>query len=1018
MRRKFQEPIIKRIRKTMLGKNKFRLLTATLAFTMLTSSFYYPLKMDVVAASGNPQVGGGFRGADEDTSANQTFDNSKIKDANSKTLSDILKSLPEKVENNSKVKDKMTELGDKTQVKAGEIKEIKEFGGWTAIKGGESENEEGKFAIAKKTQYGFFPIGTINVTRAQGKEGGKEEAFVQESVLDTKNNDYTLLLGKTVTGANRDEPAHDGTPYKHTGEGGDIARNVKGFNGIEKTFKAYSPETGSNVKVGFKIGYTGDINGKKAKYKVVVLAHTKDGQWESKYLKVLDPTKNTSEVKAAKDGTVSQLDVTGLTKEQAEAKINNDKKVPNGTVGTFLSEDIQLPVGATEYKVKISIGDQDRLGMSYQSKYQLYALPISGADFNITQDTRQLAKSLFTQIYNKLLEEKAEDIKNKTPESIAAYEAELEKMKALVDSTELNSKADYVTALEKVEQTHKNLVSPILDLVAPATKVPVKNPAQLTEQEKQAVKDAVKDANKGLNLDDKDITVDNDGKVTVKKGDKTGTIEAGNVVEESKVLDLVAPATKVPVKNPAQLTEQEKQAVKDAVKDANKGLNLDDKDITVDKDGKVTVKKGDKTGTIEAGNVVEESKALDLVAPTKKVAVKNSAQLTEQEKQAVKDAVKDANKGLNLEDKDITVDNDGKVTVKKGDKIGTIEAGNVVEESKALDLVAPTTKVAVKNPAQLTEQEKQAVKDAVKDANKGLNLEDKDITVDNDGKVTVKKGDKTGTIEGASVVEESKVLDLVAPTTKVAVKNPAQLTEQEKQAVKDAIKEANPTLKLEDANIDVKDNGEAVVTKDGKKATVPANQAVSQDNESQDSYIPGYGDYFPGGIKIKEYSTPTHPVIVSIPKKSEELVKGKEESLWYVFHIDKLEYDVVINGVTTKRTMDITPIISKGRTMVPLRYVAEVIGAEVKWDAETRTASFTKNGLTASIQIDGDEIVLSNGKTIKMDSKPLIVKDRMLVSVVNLANVFGLTNGNEQDKKDQDIEWNQEVRTVTVYVKR
>ena len=754
MRRKFQEPIIKRIRKTMLGKNKFRLLTATLAFTMLTSSFYYPLKMDVVAASGNPQVGGGFRGADEDTSANQTFDNSKIKDANSKTLSDILKSLPEKVENNSKVKDKMTELGDKTQVKAGEIKEIKEFGGWTAIKGGESENEEGKFAIAKKTQYGFFPIGTINVTRAQGKEGGKEEAFVQESVLDTKNNDYTLLLGKTVTGANRDEPAHDGTPYKHTGEGGDIARNVKGFNGIEKTFKAYSPETGSNVKVGFKIGYTGDINGKKAKYKVVVLAHTKDGQWESKYLKVLDPTKNTSEVKAAKDGTVSQLDVTGLTKEQAEAKINNDKKVPNGTVGTFLSEDIQLPVGATEYKVKISIGDQDRLGMSYQSKYQLYALPISGADFNITQDTRQLAKSLFTQIYNKLLEEKAEDIKNKTPESIAAYEAELEKMKALVDSTELNSKADYVTALEKVEQTHKNLVSPILDLVAPATKVPVKNPAQLTEQEKQAVKDAVKDANKGLNLDDKDITVDKDGKVTVKKGDKTGTIEAGNVVEESKVLDLTAPTKKVPVKNPAQLTEQEKQAVKKAVKDANQGLNLDDNDITVDNDGKVTVKKGDKTGTIEAGNVVEESKALDLVAPTKKVAVKNPAQLTEQEKQAVKDAVKDANKGLNLEDKDITVDNDGKVTVKKGDKTGTIEAGNVVvEESKALDLVAPTKKVAVKNPVQLTEQEKQAVKKAVKDANPGLNLDDKDITVDNDGKVTVKKGDKTGTIEAGNVVE-------------------------------------------------------------------------------------------------------------------------------------------------------------------------------------------------------------------------------------------------------------------------
>ena len=772
----------------MLNKKTLHFITTFLALVVAVSSCYFPFTMEVVLAKDATQGGVLSTNADEDAAANQTFDSAKLKGANSEALAAALKALPEKVENNSKVKDKMTELGDKTQVEAGKIKEISEFGGWTAIDGG-------KFAIVKQTADGFFPIGAINVTRAAGKEGGEEVAFVQESVLD-KTNPYSLLLGKCVTGANSNEEAHNGTPYKHTGEGKTIARNVKAFKGIEKTFKAYSPETGSLIRVGFKIGYTGDIDGRKAQYKVDVLAHTKEGQWDNVYTKTFNPTDNNEEVKPAKDGTIRELDVTGLTKDKAEEKIKKENRVPNGTVGTFLSKEIQLPVGATEYKVQISIGDQDRIGMSYQSKYELYALPVSGADFNVTQDTRQLAKSLFTQTYNKLLEEKAEDIKNKTPESIAAYEAELEKMKALVDSTELKSKTEYLEALATVKEKQNAL------------------------------------------------------------------------------------------------------------------------------------------------------------------------------------------------------------------------------ESKALDLVAPTKKVAVKDPAQLTEQEKQAVKDAVKDANKGLNLEDKDITVDNDGKVTVKKGDKTGTIEAGNVVEESKVLDLVAPTTKVAVKNPAQLTEQEKQAVKDAIKEANPTLKLEDANIDVKDNGEAVVTKDGKKATVPANQAVSQDNESQDSYIPGYGDYFPGGIKIKEYSTPTHPVIVSIPKKSEELVKGKGESLWYVFHIDKLEYDVVINGVTTKRTMDITPIISKGRTMVPLRYVAEVIGAEVKWDAETRTASFTKNGLTASIQIDGDEIVLSNGKTIKMDSKPLIVKDRMLVSVVNLANVFGLTNGNEQDKKDQDIEWNQEVRTVTVYVKR
>ena len=417
----------------------------------------------------------------------------------------------------------MTELGDKTQVEAGKIKEITEFGGWTAIDGG-------KFAIVKQTAYGFFPIGAINVTRGAGKEGGPETAYVQESVLD-RANAYSLLLGKAVTGANQNEEAYDGSPYKSTGEWREIARNVKGFNGIEKTFKAYSSETGSLIRVGFRIGYTGDIDGKKAKYKVDVIAHTQDGQWQEVYSKTFNPTDTNEEVTAAKDGTIRELDVTGLTKEAAEAKIKNENKVPNGIVGEFLSKKIQLPVGATEYKVKISIGDQSRIGMSYQSKYELYALPVSGVDFSVTQDTKQLAKSLFDKIYKKLIEEKDADIKNKTPESIAAYEAALNEMKQLVDSPDLKNKADYLKVFATVQEKQNALESKVLDLKAPMKKVAVKNPNQLTEQEKQDVKKAVKEANPGLNLDDNDINVDNNGKVTVTKDGKTGTLEAGNVVE-------------------------------------------------------------------------------------------------------------------------------------------------------------------------------------------------------------------------------------------------------------------------------------------------------------------------------------------------------------------------------------------------------------------------------------------------------------------------------------------------------
>ena len=53
-----------------------------------------------------------------------------------------------------------------------------------------------------------------------------------------------------------------------------------------------------------------------------------------------------------------------------------------------------------------------------------------------------------------------------------------------------------------------------------------------------------------------------------------------------------------------------------------------------------------------------------------------------------------------------------------------------------------------------------------------------------------------------------------------------------------------------------------------------------------------------------------------------------------------------------------------------------------------------------------------------MDSKPIIKDNRILVSIVNVANIFGLTNGNIEDSKDQDIEWNKDNNTVTIKLKK
>ena len=144
--------------------------------------------------------------------------------------------------------------------------------------------------------------------------------------------------------------------------------------------------------------------------------------------------------------------------------------------------------------------------------------------------------------------------------------------------------------------------------------------------------------------------------------------------------------------------------------------------------------------------------------------------------------------------------------------------------------------------------------------------------------------------------------------------------------------------------------------------------------------------------------------------KTENLSKTQK----YTLTVNSGEYEVLINGQVIKRQMDVMPQIKNDRLMLPLRSLAEMIGAEVEWDSQTRTAIFTNKGLVAKIQIDGNEIVLSNGKVIRMDSKPLNINGRILLPISNVANVFGLTNGNTKDGIDQNIEWDGDNKTVEI----
>ena len=382
---------------------------------------------------------------DTDASANQTY-TAPAADANLETLSNELKNLPNFIENNKKIQD-MDTLGNALNVKKGSVNEIHEFGGWKAV------GDSGKFAIARKTEAGVFPIETVNTVWADSTKS--YVTWVLEQSFN-RDSDYMLFLSKVRTKASSKEEAYDNSTYVSTGLGDKIAKGVKGFDGIQKTFKAYSKEHGSKVIVKFKTGYTGDINGTKAQYKVEVIIN-RNGQEEKLYDQTFTPevSKTNSEMNVVKasDGTnrpqnFSTLGTPTPKKEELEAKIASNK--PNGTGGTFTSKEITLPEGVTEYTVRISSADNMHLGMGYQSPYRHYALPVTGLDFNIDQDTGAIAKDLLSRIYDKLKATETADTDGKTNETKAAYLAELENIKTLVTSTDVKKTAEYKTALESI----------------------------------------------------------------------------------------------------------------------------------------------------------------------------------------------------------------------------------------------------------------------------------------------------------------------------------------------------------------------------------------------------------------------------------------------------------------------------------------------------------------------------------------------------------------------------------------
>ena len=100
---------------------------------------------------------------------------------------------------------------------------------------------------------------------------------------------------------------------------------------------------------------------------------------------------------------------------------------------------------------------------------------------------------------------------------------------------------------------------------------------------------------------------------------------------------------------------------------------------------------------------------------------------------------------------------------------------------------------------------------------------------------------------------------------------------------------------------------------------------------------------------------------------------------------------------------DVAPEIKNDRTMLPIRVIAEALGAKVTWNEVEQKVTIAEDDLTIEIFI-GQPFATVNGAPVELDAPAYIANDRTYLPLRFVAENLGAT-----------VEWNAADSTVTIY---
>lgn len=258
------------------------------------------------------------------------------------------------------------------------------------------------------------------------------------------------------------------------------------------------------------------------------------------------------------------------------------------------------------------------------------------------------------------------------------------------------------------------------------------------------------------------------------------------------------------------------------------------------------------------------------------------------------------------------------------------------------------------------------------------NATDKTVTWSSDNEVvaTVENGVVTAVGAGTATIT-AKAGDYEA-TCEVTVSKPASPKKKTKKY--DVIIE-----QAKNGDVEVDDD----YAKRGQKITITVTPDDGYELDEL-TIIDQYGDEvdYEKGKKENTYvfEMPKGDVEIeaSFEKNDEEEPAADEEEIPLILTIGQVIYQ--LNGEYLVN--DVAPVIKGERTMLPIRLVAETLGAAVTWNETEQAVAITKDGLEIVIYI-GQPFATVNGEPVELDAPAFIESSRTFLPIRFIAENLG-----------------------------